>query len=99
MINKERVIKTVFRAVDEINELSPKEQQLEKTLNTALFGNLDSLGFVTFIVAVEQKVEEDFGVTIMLTGENGMSGENNPFQTIETLVSHVLMLSEEKLNG
>lgn len=99
MINKEKIIKTIFRAIDDINELSPKERRLKKTLNTVLFGKLDSLGFITLIVAVEQKIEEEFEIAIILRDEKEMSQENNPFQTIGTLVSHALMLSEKKLNG
>ena len=51
-------IKTiVFTTIDELNQNLIKEDQLEKSLETRLFGgnsNLDSLGLVNLIVAVEQ---------------------------------------------
>ncbi|MCX5695202.1 MAG: acyl carrier protein [Candidatus Omnitrophica bacterium] len=102
MTDKARVVQAIFRAVDEVNELLPEEQQSEKSLDTVLFGKngrLDSLGIVIFFVAVEKKIEKEFGVVIMLTDEKIMSQKNNPLQTIETLVDYVSMHLEEKLNG
>lgn len=100
--NNERIIQAIFKAVDEVNQQLPKEQRLEKSIEAVLFdrsGGLDSLGLVILIVAVEQKIDEEFGVTIMLADEKMMSQRNNPFQTIEALVNHVSILLNDKLNG
>lgn len=99
---KERIVQAIFRAVDEVNEQLPREYRLQKSIETALFGRkggLDSLGLVTMIVAVEQKVEEEFTVTITLADEKLMSQKYNPFQTIGSLANHISTLLEEKLNG
>ena len=98
MAKAERVIQAIFRAVDELNQQQPKEQRMEKSIDTVLFGRsgkLDSLGLVTLIVAAEQKVGEEFGVSITLADERAMSQKNSPFKTIGSLVDYISLLLEE----
>ena len=100
MTKPEKVIQSVFSAIDEINQSLPKEQQLAKSTDTILFGkgsNLDSLGLVNLIVATEQIIEEEFGITIALASEQAMSQKNSPFQTVESLVNFILLLLEDRL--
>jgi carbonic anhydrase/acetyltransferase-like protein (isoleucine patch superfamily)/acyl carrier protein len=101
-----RVTQAVLGAIDEINQQLPKKQRLEKSTSTALFngsignaGNLDSLGLLNLIVATEQRVESEFGITITLADERAMSQKNSPFRTIGTLTNYVSLLLEEKLNA
>ena len=71
------------------NELSPE---------TPIFGkesNFDSLGLVTFLVNLEQKIEDKLGINITIADEKAMSLKNSPFKTIETL-THFL---NEKLDS
>lgn len=102
MENKERVTKVVFETVDEVNQQLPGEQQLEKSKKTVLFGgasSLDSLGLVNFIVATEQAIEDEFGVTITIADERAISQKNSPFKTIETLIDYICQLLEERNSG
>ncbi len=102
MTVNEKVIQAILGAIDEVNQQLPKEQRLEKSIDTVLFGEsgkLDSLGLVTLIVATEQKIEEEHGATITLADENAMSQENSPFKTIGTLADYVTFLLKEKSNG
>lgn len=97
--SSDRVLKAISGAIDNVNQLLDKEEKIEKAPDTALFGPsgvLDSLGFVNLIVAVEQKIEEEFGVAITLADERAMSRRNNPFQTIRTLSDYITSLLEEK---
>ena len=93
MTINERVAHAVFSAVDEINQQLSKEHQVEKSLDTVLFGesgNLDSLGLLSLLVAVEQEIETEFHVTINLTvDESAMSEEFSPFRVIGALTSHI----------
>jgi len=85
----------LFDAIDEVNALLPPEQQLEKSVDTVLFGGsgkLDSLGLVTFIVAAEQKISETLGHSVTLADEKAMSQKNSPFRTIGTLTDYIAML-------
>jgi len=94
----EKIVQAIFRAVDEVNQGLPEGQRLKKSLDTVLFGRsgvLDSLGLVNLIVAAEEKIEEEFGITITIADERAMSRKNSPFRTIGTLVDYVSSLLEE----
>jgi acetyltransferase-like isoleucine patch superfamily enzyme/acyl carrier protein len=101
-----RVTQAVFGAIDEINQRLPKDHRLERSTTTTLFngsvgnaGNLDSLGLLNLIVATEQRIESEFGITITLADERAMSQKNSPFRTIGTLANYVSLLLEEKVNA
>ena len=77
----------------------PKEGKLRKSLDTALFGNagnLDSLGLISLITTVEQKIEEDFGMTLTLLDDIDGIEKENPFETIKTLSDYVASILEKK---
>jgi acyl carrier protein len=102
MTGNEKVIQAIFNAVEEVNRLLPENQQLVKSADTVLygkFGKLDSLGLVNLIVTTEQKIEEEFGVTITLADESTMSQDQNPFRTIGTLADYAFLLLKEKTSG
>lgn len=80
--------------IDELNEQF-SEQKLTKTPETVLFGQggkLTSLELVNLIVATEQKLEEEFGISITLADEKAMSQKNSPFRTIGTLSEYISTL-------
>lgn len=95
--NKERIIKMIFSVVDEINRQLSQENRLSKTLDTVIFGpgaELDSLGFIIFIVALEQKVEEEFKKTVLMDNIE-ISKKDNPFRSISVLADCINL----RLNG
>jgi acyl carrier protein len=95
------IVEMIFTTIDELNELLPPAQQLEKSVDTVVFGadgKLDSLGLVTLIVAVEQKIMETFNVTLTLADEKAMSQRNSPFRSIGTLAGYIEQLLGENSN-
>ena len=100
MDEKETIIQTIYGVVDEVNLQQPDNGQLEKSLDTVLFGQngkLDSLGLVNFVIASEQNIEEALGVLVSVSDERAMSQRNSPFRTIGTLVDYIsLLLTEAK---
>jgi len=101
VIEDGKVVQALFSAVDEVNRLLPPEDRLNKSTDVVLYGEsgkLDSLGLVNLIVAVEEKVEEEFGVRITLVSDEVMSQENNAFETLGTLIRYVSLLLERELN-
>lgn len=46
---------------------------------------MDSLGLVTLLVSIEQKIEDEMGINITIADEKAMSLKNSPFRTIGTL--------------
>ncbi len=101
-MDRERITQVIYAAIDEINQLRPQAERLEKSNDTVLLGisgKLDSLGLVNFIVATEMNLEEAFGVSLNLADDKAMSQEKSPFRTVGTLGDYIAGLLEEKLNG
>ena len=94
-----RVNKAIYDAVDEINMQLPKEQRVIKSGDTVLFissssaeNSLDSLGILNFVVATEQKIEEEFGITINLADEQLIIRDDNPFRSIQALTEYIAQI-------
>jgi acyl carrier protein len=87
-----RVLEAVYLAVDDINDVLPPEEHLDKSLDTQLLGRearFDSLGLVSLIVNVEERVIDEFQVALILGDEQAMSQRRSPFRTLGTLVEYV----------
>lgn len=94
-MNRENVTRLIYGVIDDLNAQFPDESKLEKRSSFVLFGDsgsLDSLGLVSLIVAVEDKINEEYGFTISLADEKAMSQESSPFKTIGTLVEYLSVL-------
>ena len=97
MVDKEDIIALIYEVLDETNGMLPTEQQVEKSLETALYGPkspVDSLGLITLIVGIEQKVDEKFGATIILAEDGKMFQPDSPLSRVDFLAEHITMLLE-----
>jgi acyl carrier protein len=102
MTQNEKVKQLIFDALDDINAQLSEDQQLKKSTASALYGEkgkLDSLGLVNFIVAVEQKLDDEFGFPLTLATERAMSQQHSPFRTVQSLINYIIELLEEKGHG
>ncbi len=75
-------------------------EPLPATFNgdTVLVGSdavLDSLGVVSLIVEVEQRLELEHGVSVTLANDKAMSQRNSPFRTIAVLSEHIVAMAQE----
>lgn len=98
MSKKEKIVAAIYQAIDEVNELFPTDQRLEKKPDALLYdpsSGLDSVNLVRLIIETEQKIEEAFGINISLTSEKAFSLQNTPFRTVETLATLILDLMQE----
>ena len=92
-VNREDVLQVMFAVIDEINETLPPDRQLEKSVETHLFGKqgkLDSIELVNFIVSLEQGVADKFGRAITLADEKAFSRETSPFRSVDSLGDYVM---------
>lgn len=79
-------LKVYFEENNEVVDLSEEEQ-------TKLFGGdgvLDSIGLVSFIVAVEEALEDEFDISIVLADEKAMSRRTSPFSRVSYLVDYII---------
>jgi len=90
MVEKEKITEVVLGCIADFNVLNGTS--IIADINTVLFGmgsELDSIDFVSLIVAIEDKICYEYGVVISLTSEKAMSKKNSPFRTIGTLVDYI----------
>lgn len=103
MINHERIIQALYAAIDEVNQMLPENQQLNKSTETIILddtsGILDSQGLLNFTVAAEEKIEDKFGIEISLTDENIFLQESSPLKTVGTLADYIFTVVGEKKIG
>lgn len=95
MVKKEEVIKTVFKAIDVVNQQMSTDRKLDNSLDSIFFGEkgvLDSLGLVAFLVAVEDKIEEDFDVRVDLGDAGFTATDDNPLNSISDLADRIVLL-------
>lgn len=100
-MDRKRIEASVLGAIDDVNTLLLSGQRLTKSPETVLFGHkggLDSLGLVNLIVAVEQRVSGELGISVNLASESVRSA-GNPFETIDSLIDYVHRITEEKYHG
>lgn len=61
--------------------------------DTRLFGQnglLDSLALVSLVIAVEQGIEEKYGVRVELADDKALSQKHSPYRSIATLSDYAL---------
>lgn len=97
MLSEEEIIKTIYGAMEEINDQLSGENKLVLSHETVLYGlnsRLDSLGLVNLIVEVEQRFQDEHGLAIDLTDEKALSQKSSPFRTVKTLSGYISSLSD-----
>jgi acyl carrier protein len=68
------------------------------TEDTVLVGQdavVDSLGVVSLIVEIEQRLEGNHGISVTLANDKAMSQRNSPFRTVGVLADHVIEMAKE----
>ena len=95
MNKNEKILAAIYAALDEVNMLLPINARIEKSENTLLIGNdgvFDSLQLMNFIIELEQQIELNFETTILLTDQKAMGHEQEPFNSVGTLVGYLSIL-------
>ena len=98
MDRSEEIKQMLYEAIDELNNDLPNADKMEKSMESVLFGmggRLSSIDLVNLVVAVEERIEEKFGVAVSLADERAMSEESSPLSTVGTLASYIDTLLNE----
>ena len=92
-MKKETILETcIYPVVDEMKSFAIFPERFNRIPEVVLFGqdgNLDSLTLVSFLVAVEGRVEDETGRTVRLVSEKAMSRKHSPFRTLKSLAEYV----------
>jgi len=100
-IEREKVIHILESTLIKFCNEYDLDYNLAEGENTKLFGGdgiLDSMGLVSFIVSVEEVLEEEFGLSIVLADDKAMSRRTSPFSRIAYLADYILELFNKDSN-
>jgi acyl carrier protein len=99
MPDKTQIQKSIFQAMDRVNEVLLDENTLRKDAATILLGEgaqLDSMGFVNFVVALEE-ILAGGGLNLSLVEEINAQGDAVPkTMTVASLADFLFTLAQQK---
>ena len=87
-----RIDRVVAASIEQVNRHLPTDRKIDLDERSPLFGaegNLDSLGVVNLIVALQKFVEEEFEMELQLRLEDVIAEDTSPFRTLESLVNYL----------
>ena len=88
--NNELYLELIFAAIKEVNMQQPPEYQLKLNKDEFLISDkscIDSLGLITLLINIEEKISNKFKKNLNLLDEKLISEENTPFKTLGSLAS------------
>jgi len=99
-LDRDTVVLVILSALRDVLE-SPGVAELPSLDEaTRLIGRsavLDSMGLVTLIVEVEQRLEADYDLVVVLADDRAMSQTRSPFLSVATLADYVMQLAAEQV--
>jgi acyl carrier protein len=96
-ITRDNILEVVYESIEELNEQRSKDQYLECLPQTPLGdrAGLDSLGFVNLVALIEEKCQDRFGRSLVLSEMKWRTGMRDPFETVSSLADFI----EDALTG
>ena len=84
------IVESILQIKDETGVAVPPQLQADTAL-CGIDGFLDSMALVTLVIALEQGIEEKFGVSVQLADAHALSQEHSPYSTIYALAEYALL--------
>ena len=101
MADRNQIEKIVYQAIDRVNEVQLDENAVTKEPATILLGQgavLDSMGFINFIVALEEELAATTGLSLNLVEELNAPNSTAPKETtVSEFVEFVFRLGQAKV--
>ena len=88
----ELIIDSLKESVDDATEDSKRIAIDQASSDTRLFGGkgiLDSMDVVILLTDIEDKLEEEYDITISLASDSMMSKTRSPFRSIKSLSEYI----------
>ena len=90
--------------ISSLHEILSEQEEDEIETNsfdesTCLIGTrtvIDSLGLVSLIINIEQKLSEHYRLSVTIADERALSREKSPFKTVGSLSDYISLLIDEK---
>lgn len=100
-LSRSEITGLVLSSLESVLATGPDDRPdpVELGEDTHLIGRnrvLDSMGLVTLIVDVEQRLEEEYDVVIVVADERAMSQKHSPFRSVGSLADYICQLVAEE---
>jgi acyl carrier protein len=98
MIERSAALNIVIASIQEVFAQNGVDGPATLNEETVLVGKdavLDSLGVVSLVVEIEQRVESEHGDSVTLANDKAMSQRNSPFRTVGVLTDHLVAMVQE----
>lgn len=102
IVDDQKYLNVIYAAVEQHNATAEEDRRVEQAPEAVLFGHgskLDSLGFISVIVAVEEMIQEEFEVTVSIADERALTQTPSAFRTLGSLATHIAGLVKEAADG
>lgn len=83
-----KILDIIYSAIEEVNRQQPPEYTLKKEKDEFLISDkssIDSLGLITLLINIEEKIKKEFDIKIDLVEEDLIYEKNTPFKTLDSL--------------
>jgi len=90
---RERVIDLISIAYESAIQEAGVVSSAPVDQDTRLYGEgaaLDSMGLVSLVLGVEERVSDELGTDVTLMDERALSQERSPFRTVGSLADYVV---------
>ena len=97
MIDRKAALEIVLSALREAVDQNGGDASgvTEETVIVGPAAVIDSIGVVSLIVDIEQRLEMDHEVSVTLANDRAMSQRSSPFRTPAVLADHILATERE----
>ena len=89
---KNEITDVVLQTIFEYNKTVNDADKILTEMDVDLYGgdsNLDSLGLVSFIVGLEQNIEDKLNKSVSLANEKAMSQNSSPYKNLSSLIEFI----------
>ena len=98
-MNKENFITIIYDAIEDYNSVVAKEIELEKREDTLLFdpmSKLDSLGIIQIRAAIDEIMEQKYGMVDSVFACAKEYPRERPFKTVASTADYLVWYMEKK---
>jgi hypothetical protein len=96
-MDRERALTLIYGAIDAVNQQLPAARRLARDPGTVIVGAggaLDSLGIVTFALALEEESANALGRPLTLFKPEWLSDDRGPFHSVDRLATFLTTLEQ-----
>jgi len=93
-MDRERALELIYETIELVNQQLPPTQRLAPDPATVIVGaggSLDSLGILTFVLALEEKSGDALGRAVQLVRPEWLV-DDGPFHTVDRVAAHLTTL-------